>query len=80
LSYQKPGLNQQSGWGINFSWLWNDQVSYATENDKQLFLKTLGSRLLTKSNVELSYYYRHNLDHHHRVFWDMRMWMLPIPS
>lgn len=68
FDYQKPGLNQQSGWGINFNWLWNDQVSYTTQNDKQVFLKTLGSRLLTKSDVEASYYYRHNLDHHHRVF------------
>ncbi len=67
FSYHNPGLNQQSGWGVNINWLWNDQVSYTTDNDKQVFLKTLGSRLLTRSGVELSYYYRHNLDHHHRV-------------
>jgi outer membrane protein assembly factor BamA len=68
FDYQKPGLNQQSGWGVNVNWLWNDQVSYTTKKDKQVFLKTLGSRLLTQSGMQLSYFYRHNLDHHHRVF------------
>lgn len=67
FSYHNPGLNQQSGWGLNVNWLWNDQVSYTTKEDQQVFLKTLGSRLLTRAGLELSYYYRHNLDHHHRV-------------
>lgn len=68
FSYHNPGLNQQSGWGVSMNWLWNDQVSYTTDKDKQVFLKTMGSRLLTKSGVEVSYFYRHNLDHHHKVF------------
>ena len=67
FSYQKPGLNQKTGWGVNLSWLWNDQMPYATFDDKQVFLKTIGSRLLTRANVDLSYSYRHNLDHYHSV-------------
>lgn len=68
FDYQKPSINKKSGWGMNVTWLWNDQVPYATEDDKQLFLKTLGNRLMTRAGVQLSYAYRHRLDHHHRVY------------
>lgn len=68
FGYRNPGLNNQSGWGIDAGWLWNDRVAYGTVDDKQVFLKTLGDRLLTTTNVTLSYYYRHNLDHYHSVF------------
>ena len=68
FDYQNPGFNQQSGWGFNVSWLWKDQIAYTTKGDKQVFIKTLGDRLLTQYTIQLSYSYRHNLDHHHRVF------------
>jgi outer membrane protein assembly factor BamA len=67
LSYENPGMNQKSGWGFNTGWLFFDQMPIATRDDKQVFLKTLGTRLLRQTSFQLSYFYRHQLDHHHKL-------------
>ncbi len=65
LGYENPGYNNRSGWGVNLGWLVYDQVPYTTNDDKQVFLKALGEEITRQANVEILYFYRHNLDHRH---------------
>ncbi|TCO10403.1 POTRA domain-containing protein [Natronoflexus pectinivorans] len=67
FEFKKPGFNQQSGWGFSAGWLSYDQTAYNTMYDKQVFIKTSGSRLLRQSTFEFNYFYRHQLDHHHQI-------------
>jgi outer membrane protein assembly factor BamA len=66
IDYQNPGLNNQSGWGITTGLMVFDQMPYSTLNDKQVFLKLLGDKVLQQTHIQFSYFYRHNLDHRHR--------------
>lgn len=67
LDYENPGLNNRSGWGLNLGWLVYDQMPYTTIDDKQVFLKLMGEKIMRQTRVQLSYFYRHNLDHRHRL-------------
>lgn len=67
FDFQKPSLNQRSGWGFTTSWLIYDQTAYSTVHDKQVFLKTLGNRLLEQTSFHLNYSYRYQLDHLHSI-------------
>lgn len=66
IDYENPGFNNRWGWGVNFSWMVFDQLSYATIDDKQEFLKVLGDRIMRQTRLQFSYLYRHNYDHRHR--------------
>jgi outer membrane protein assembly factor BamA len=67
LDYENPGYNNQSGFGINFSWMVFDQMPYSTVDDKQVFLKLMGTNIMRQTRAQGSYFYRHHFDHRHRL-------------
>lgn len=66
LDYENPGFNNRWGWGVNFSWMVFDQLSYATIDDRQVFLKVLGYKIMRQTRLQYSYLFRHDHDHRHR--------------